>query len=177
MATPEGLGIVAMIDDRSEAGLVSSSLQVKWRLQSAPDWDSVYLSPVVADTFAAVIPTQRSDAIIEYYLQAADSSGRFETLPRGAPTAFYEVIVVPDSSGCCIGDRGNVDGSADDAVSLGDLTVLVDNLFVSIAPLTCWEEGNVDESQPEGEGSVTLGDLTVLIDHLFISLDPLPPCP
>ncbi|MBD3257509.1 M28 family peptidase [candidate division GN15 bacterium] len=78
---------------------------------------------------------------------------------------------------CCVADRGNVDGSPDDAVSLGDLTVLVDNLFISLDPIDCWEEANVDESQPEGPTSVTLGDLTVLVDHLFISLSPLPACP
>ena len=79
---------------------------------------------------------------------------------------------------CCAGEsRGNVDGSPDGEVSLGDLTRMIDYLFVSFEPLDCWEEGNVDESQPEGEGSVTLGDLTRLIDHLFVSFDSLPPCP
>ncbi|MBD3258166.1 hypothetical protein GF377_07010 [candidate division GN15 bacterium] len=78
---------------------------------------------------------------------------------------------------CCAGDRGNVDASPDEQPTLGDLTVMVDHLFIGLEPLECWEEGNVDESIPEGPGSVTLSDLTVLIDHLFISLAPLPPCP
>lgn len=78
---------------------------------------------------------------------------------------------------CCVARRGNTDQSPDDAVTLGDLTVLIDHLFISLEPLWCWEEGNTDASVPEGEGSVTLGDLTVLIDHLFISLDSLPLCP
>ncbi|MBD3257768.1 hypothetical protein GF377_04990 [candidate division GN15 bacterium] len=80
-------------------------------------------------------------------------------------------------SGCCVGDRGNVDNSPDDAVTLGDLTVMIDILFISLGDPACWEETNLDGSTPEGPGSVTLGDLTVLIDHLFISLDPLPACP
>ncbi|MBD3257027.1 hypothetical protein GF377_01245 [candidate division GN15 bacterium] len=78
---------------------------------------------------------------------------------------------------CCLADRGNVDGSGDDAVTLGDLTIMVDHLFISLDPIDCWEEGNLDGSLPEGPGSVTLADLTILIDHLFISLDPLPACP
>ena len=51
----------------------------------------------------------------------------------------------------------------------GDLTVLIDHLFVSFEDLECWEEGNLDESTPEGATSISLGDLTVLIDLLFIS--------
>ncbi|MBD3256841.1 hypothetical protein GF377_00310 [candidate division GN15 bacterium] len=77
--------------------------------------------------------------------------------------------------GCCTGPSvGNVDGSPDDAVTLGDLTVMIDHLFITLAPLACPDEGNTDRSL---DGKVSLGDLTVLIDHLFITLDPLPPCP
>ncbi len=74
---------------------------------------------------------------------------------------------------CCMGEmRGNVDIDAEDLVDMGDLTVLIDHLFISLEPLVCEDEANVD-----GAGIVDMGDLTVLIDHLFISLDPLPPCP
>ena len=77
--------------------------------------------------------------------------------------------------GCCSGPSvGNVDGSTDDLVTMGDLTVLIDHLFISLEPLDCPDEGNVDMSV---DGLVTMGDLTVLIDHLFISLNPLPLCP
>ncbi|MBD3257505.1 glucose dehydrogenase [candidate division GN15 bacterium] len=103
----------------------------------------------------------------ELYLVYSDGD-IFKLVPDGVPS---QCGVEP----CCSGPSvGNVDGSPDDAVTLGDLTVLIDHLFISLAPLDCPEEGNTDES-PGGE--VTLGDLTVLIDHLFISLDPLPACP
>ena len=76
---------------------------------------------------------------------------------------------------CCQGDAiGNIDGSPDDAVSLGDLSALVDHLFISLSPVICVEEANVDMSP---DGQITLGDLTRLIDFLFVSLTPLPPCP
>jgi len=75
---------------------------------------------------------------------------------------------------CCIGERGNVDGSSDNLVTMGDLTVMIDHLFITLTPLACSDEGNVDLSL---DGLVTMGDLTVMIDHLFISLAPLPPCP
>ncbi len=77
--------------------------------------------------------------------------------------------------GCCVGSMvGNVDASPDDQVTMGDLTVLIDHLFISLSPVICDEEANVDLS---ADGEITMGDLTVLIDHLFISLDPLSACP
>jgi hypothetical protein len=79
---------------------------------------------------------------------------------------------VPDP--CCCKVMGNVDGSADNLVTMGDLTVLIDHLFITLTPLNCWVEGNVDLSS---DYLVTMGDLTILIDHLFISLTPLPACP
>jgi hypothetical protein len=75
---------------------------------------------------------------------------------------------------CCVGSRGNVDGSADELVTMSDLTALIDHLFISLAPLDCVAEANVEVRQ---DGLVTMGDLTVLIDHLFVSLNPLPACP
>jgi hypothetical protein len=68
-------------------------------------------------------------------------------------------------------------GSSGDPAAFGDLTAMIDHLFVTLGDLPCWEEANLDESQPEGEGSISLGDFTVLIDHLFISLQDPPPCP
>lgn len=90
-------------------------------------------------------------------------------------------LLLPISSvigqGCCINSRGNLDGSPDDAVSLGDLTLLIDHLFISLEAPGCWPEANVDGSIPEGTGSVTLSDLTVMVDHLFVSMTELTPCP
>ena len=78
---------------------------------------------------------------------------------------------------CCTGIRGNVDNDPMDQITLGDLTVLIDHLFVSFGDLECWEEANVDASLPEGPASISLGDLTVLIDHLFVSFEDPPACP
>ena len=102
-------------------------------------------------------------------------------------TTPLDMVMVPDCpfppdggrNVCCCSCpvRGNLDGDPDCNVSLGDLTVLIDHLFVSLAPLDCPMEGNLDLSLPETENSVTLGDLTVLIDILFISLNDPPSCP
>ena len=72
---------------------------------------------------------------------------------------------------CCVGMTGNIDCSPDQVVSLGDLTALIDHLFISLAPPCCVWEADID-----GNMGISLGDLTKLIDHLFISLNPLPDC-
>ncbi len=80
---------------------------------------------------------------------------------------------------CCTGTSvGNLDCVAG-IPDMGDLTVMIDHLFISLEPLCCVEEGDVDLSgQPNPQPTdVDMGDLTVLIDHLFISLTPLPACP
>ena len=78
------------------------------------------------------------------------------------------------ASTCCVGVRGNIDGDSFEQVTLGDLTVLIDHLFVSFDELPCVEEANLDGDY---SASVSLGDLSVLIDHLFVSFEPTLPCP
>ncbi len=73
--------------------------------------------------------------------------------------------------GCCVGTVGNVDCSEDDGVDIGDLTSLINNLFIDFAPLCCDGEANCD-----GVGGIDIGDLTALINNLFITFAPLPDC-
>jgi len=67
---------------------------------------------------------------------------------------------------CCLMLTGNVDADPDDLVDLGDLTKLIDYLFISLTEPDCIEEANVDG---DPGGLVDLGDLTALIDYLFIT--------
>jgi hypothetical protein len=79
-----------------------------------------------------------------------------------------------NSSICCIGNRGNVDGDVTDAVTVLDLTYLIDRLFRGGPPPPCPEEANLD-SDPNNQIGVL--DLTFLIDRLFRG-GPVPgPCP
>ena len=117
-----------------------------------------------------------SEQIGSYRLGSTIGQAAVGTSPMGGH-AVHSGYWQDFYSGCCVGLRGNLDGSPDEEVTLGDLTVMIDHLFISLDDLACWEEGNLDESLPEGVGSVTLGDFTVLIDNLFISLEDPPPCP
>ena len=76
-------------------------------------------------------------------------------------------------SGCCIGLTGNVDADPLDFVDIGDLTALINYLFITFTVPECMEEANCDGSQ---DGFVDLGDLMVLIDYLFITFTPPATC-
>lgn len=74
----------------------------------------------------------------------------------------------------CIGVVGNVDCDPDEKVTLSDLAVLIDCLYISGEPPCCPTEahvaGNFDQS-------VSLVDLTLMIRYLFAVDYDLPPCP
>ncbi|MBU0985206.1 MAG: lamin tail domain-containing protein, partial [candidate division Zixibacteria bacterium] len=100
------------------------------------------------------------------------------------PGASNQSIEPPDS--CCIGSVGNVvldigtncDNITDQSVDVGDLTNLIDYLFINFTPICCPDEADVAPAifgEP-ADGMVDVGDLTALIDHLFINFPVLPAC-
>lgn len=76
--------------------------------------------------------------------------------------------------GCCEGTTGNIDCDANQEVTLTDLTVLVNQLFVLFDPFCCPDEANVNG---DANGIVNLSDITLLANHLFVTFEPLPDCP
>ena len=78
-----------------------------------------------------------------------------------------------DACDCCLWSTGNVDADPDEIVDIGDLTALIDYLFITYTPPDCMEEANIDG---DPQGAVDIGDLTVLIDYLFISYTPPAGC-
>lgn len=92
--------VAAMIDDRSEAGLDPSALKLFWRRAGEPAWNEVALTAAAGpDSFEAAIPGPLAGATVEYYLAAADLSGRAETLPPTAPDGWYRFAVTMDPAG------------------------------------------------------------------------------
>jgi agmatine deiminase len=81
--------IDVLIRDYSRAGLIADGLKLSWRVRDAANWNEVALTTGTApEIYTAEIPTPQS-AVIEYFLSAADRSGRRESLPRVAPDGFY----------------------------------------------------------------------------------------
>ena len=91
--------IVCMIDDRSESGLISEELLLHWRISGNDNFNLIQLAEsTMQDTFTAIIPEQPGETIIEYYISAADNSGRYETLPRTAPANLFTFKICETSA-------------------------------------------------------------------------------
>jgi agmatine/peptidylarginine deiminase len=90
----ETIEIIALIDDRSEAGLVDDELLVYWRGQGSTVWNTSGFQPMGGtDSLSAFIPGTMTGQTIEYYISASDLSGRHEAMPRTAPDAFYQFTI------------------------------------------------------------------------------------
>jgi agmatine/peptidylarginine deiminase len=90
-----GFKIEAWIDDKSGAGLLNEELLVMHRAVGASEWRSAQIRPAGnEDRYEAVIDPYAIGTEVEYYLQAADQSGRRETLPRTAPQGTFRFSVI-----------------------------------------------------------------------------------
>jgi hypothetical protein len=92
----ESYPIEVRIRDYSQAGLVEDEIKLFWRIAEGTTWREFPLVSVGAPgVYAAAIPDPGAGKTVEYYLSAADRSGRRETLPRVAPAGFYSFTVTP----------------------------------------------------------------------------------
>jgi hypothetical protein len=145
--------------------------------------DSVRFRFVASDGYTDSDIEAGIDAFRLTYIQCsepqADSDG--DEIPDesdNCPLAFNPQQEDANGDGigdacCCVGTVGNIDCDSQDLVDIGDLTALIDYLYMSKAGLCCPGEGNVDG---DAGGLVDIGDLTALIDHLYISRQPPAGC-
>ena len=80
--------------------------------------------------------------------------------------------------GCCVGKVGDANNSGDAEPTIGDISALIDFLFISEQPLACYDEADINQSGgiEAGPEDISIGDISMLIDHLFITEPPLPNC-
>jgi len=94
MPPAETYPIEVTIRDHSRAGLISEELLLFVRTTTVQAWRSIPLEPDADPAvFSASIPGAAAGETIDYYLTAADSSGRSESLPRSAPAGYYSFSV------------------------------------------------------------------------------------
>jgi hypothetical protein len=96
-----------------------------------------------------------------------------------AASAWFQTVLVPNCSPltCCVGITGNVDCDTEEHIDIGDLTRLLQCVYLNPGPdcFCCPEEANMDG---DASGLIDIGDLTALIAYLYIPPNPLPaPCP
>jgi hypothetical protein len=76
-------------------------------------------------------------------------------------------------SSCCMGRVGDANGVGGDEPTIGDVSVMIDALFISNDwnLLQCLEEADINQSGGSSPTSddITIGDISILIDYLFIT--------
>jgi len=70
----------------------------------------------------------------------------------------------PDQEACCDGRVGDANLNGEDEPTIGDVSAIIDHLFISQIVLPCHFEADVNVS-----GDITIGDASILIDYLFIT--------
>jgi hypothetical protein len=90
----------------------------------------------------------------------------------------WAIVIKPLITSCCGqytgGFTGNTNCSTDGLITLNDITMLIDRVYLTKTPLCCEENGNTNGSL---DGLMTLNDITVLIDHVYITKGPTAACP
>lgn len=116
--------------------------------------------------------TSQAGFVFALQFTASDGPGPFPYLCTIHPVSMKDTIFVETTGGgCCLPPTvGDVDQSGE--VDITDISVLIDNQFLTLSPLVCDEEGDMDFS-----GVVDITDLSVLIDNQFLTLAPLSACP
>ena len=93
---------------------------------------------------------------------------------RGNASGITTVFAGPAPENQCVGIRGNVDCDPFELIDIGDLTCLIDFLYVTHQPLCCPDEANIDG---DPAGLIDMADLTKLIQVMYMNGLPPPLCP
>jgi hypothetical protein len=73
---------------------VTEELELSWRLRGEDQWQILRLEAAAEpDVYEASIPGAAPGETVEYFLSAADRSGRRESSPRTAPDGFFHFSV------------------------------------------------------------------------------------
>jgi hypothetical protein len=80
-------------------------------------------------------------------------------------------VVTGGGSDCCVGRVGDINVSGEDEPTIGDVSLVIDHLFINQPALVCYPEADINQSGGANPvpADITIGDVSMLIDYLFIS--------
>ena len=85
--------VTAFVDDRSETGISAVDLHYRF---AGGGWQTIAMTPTGGDLYTGSIPPPPSPTTVDYYVLAADLSGRQEGMPRSAPAGYYTFSILPN---------------------------------------------------------------------------------
>ena len=152
--------IEALVDDLSGDGLIVDSMKVFWRLLGSEDWSNQQIykadSSENIDLWMGGIPALIDTGTIQYFIQAADSSGRVETSP---PAGWHSFAAMPTNA-CTNWILGDLDNTGN--LSVIDVLLLTDFVNYSISGLC---PGSISDINNDGELSIV--DVEFLVSILM----------
>jgi hypothetical protein len=91
----------------------------------------------------------------------------------GAASSNFHLYIEVTDCNCCVGRVGDVNILGGDEPTIGDVSTIIDALFISGEPelIACPAEADVNQSggpYPHA-ADITIGDISILIDYLFIT--------
>ena len=180
--------IDADFDHASSEGLRSSDMTLT-QLSVVPAWNAATIH-LDAGSGAYLEPGSGPVASLCFTLNGPGTAGSLSVqlwdyaiydLGFAAEAGDYRPVACDGSIriSCCQGLVGDANSDGLAYATIGDITALIDHLFISEAPLECWLEADINQSGGLNPttNDITIGDITMLIDHLFVSGIDLPDCP
>lgn len=130
--------------------------------------------PVMTLQFTLDDPNDAGDLPVDIWPYSIFDLGFQADLGTYVPVAHNGMI----KSGCCVGITGDANGDGSMEPTIGDITALIDHLFITEAELGCYLEADVNQSggATATASDITISDVSMAIDHLFITYVPLPAC-
>jgi len=159
---PDGSGydIEVVVDDLSGSGLIMDSMKVFWKIPGSDHWSNQQIHrldiPENVDEWSGVIPALVDTGVIQYYIQAADSSGRIETNPM----AGWHFFIASPTDACLAWSMGDLDNSGQ--LSVMDILLLADivnNSGYGICPESISDINN--------DGEISVVDIVFLVNIIL----------
>ncbi|MFL2983074.1 MAG: agmatine deiminase family protein [Candidatus Neomarinimicrobiota bacterium] len=156
----DGYLIEAMVDNLSSSGLIVDSMKVFWKESESINWLSHHLyqsdSSDNSNIWMGNMPALSDTGIIQYFIQAADSSGRIET----SPMAGWHSFIAAPTEACLAWSIGDLDNSGD--LNILDILLLSDMISSSASGI-CPES----ISDINNDGSVSVMDIVFLVNIIL----------
>jgi hypothetical protein len=108
----------------------------------------------IPDCYDAYIPSQENDGEVQYYIQAIDLTGRFETLPMAGYFRFDTIGGTPTQSG---------DVNMDGQINVLDIVVTV-NYVLGLDTLTEYQTSLADINS---DGTVNILDIISIVNIII----------
>ena len=146
------------MDDLSEAGLIEDSIKIFWKTADIDSWTSVLMYVTdEPDTCTGWIPATADSVMIQYFIIAADSSGRFEQSPLAG---YHEFFALPTNA-CQTWDLGDMDNSG--TLGVIDILMLADMVLTGQSLGVCCDTiADIND-----DGSLNVMDVVMLVNQVL----------